>query len=127
MKRLATALLLVGAFVLAGCNSDADIASQNISTAADNFEINRRIVFINTWTGEYLYTVEGLCSFGNSDTDHKRTITCKTGPGQYKKHYLGLNGQVTYFAEQLDPAPAGTYQYRVIIKPLSLLPAFELK
>lgn len=33
-------------FFLASC-SDADTASKNLSTAADNFEINRRIVFYN--------------------------------------------------------------------------------
>ena len=44
-KRIVSALGIVGvAFGLGAC-SDAEIASQNISKAADYFEINRRIVF----------------------------------------------------------------------------------
>jgi len=65
-------LLFIAAPLLAivlmgqGC-SDADIASSNLSVAADNFEINRRIVFYNGISGEYILTIEGLCSLGNYD------------------------------------------------------------
>lgn len=31
----------------------------------------------------------------------RATVTCKTGPREYKKHFLGLSDNVTYFAEQL--------------------------
>ena len=42
-------LLLYVSFlaVLAGCNQ-ADVASRNLSQAADNFQIERRILFYNT-------------------------------------------------------------------------------
>ena len=52
---------------LSGCN-DADIASQNLSTAADNFQINRRIVFYNGITDTYILTIEGLCSIGSGNS-----------------------------------------------------------
>lgn len=111
---------------LAGC-SDADVASRNISRAADQFEINRRIVFYNGITGDYMLTVEGLCALGNEDKAGRVTVTCKTGPGEYKKHYLGLSDNVTFFAEQLRPAAANTYHYRVIFKPSVLVPDVDLK
>jgi hypothetical protein len=124
MKKILIALLLA-AVLLVGC-SDADVASQNISTAADNFEVNRRIVFYNGINGEYILTIEGLCSLGNADPAGELSVTCKTGAGTYKKHFLGLSDNVTYFAEQLDPLPVNVYNYRVIFKPTIIVPDAEL-
>lgn len=124
-------LLIVAAVVgsiaaTAGC-SDADVASNNLSAAADNFQINRRIVFYNGFTGEYMLTIEGLCSKDNSSTDTKLAIICKTGPNDYKKHFLGLSNNVTYFIEQLDPAPASIYHYKVVFKPSVIVPDISVK
>lgn len=112
---------------LAACTSEADIASQNVSKAADQFEIQRRIVFYNGITGEYMLTIEGLCSLGNYDKSRELSVTCKTSPTQYKKHFLGLSNNVTYFAEQLEGANISVYRYRVVFKPLSIIPDVEVK
>lgn len=109
-----------------GCN-DADVVSHNISTAADNFEVNRRVVFYNGITGEYMLEIDGLCSLGNDRTSTEVSITCKTGPGQYKKHFLGLSDNVTYFAEQIDGSDVSKAQYKVIFKPSVIIPAAEIK
>jgi len=120
-------LAIIGAAIgLAACTSDADIASHNISQAADMFEINRRIVFYNGITGEYMLTIEGLCSLGNYDKARELSVTCKVGPKEFKKHFLGLSDNVTYFAEQIQPSSVNAYQYRVIFKPLSIIPDIEL-
>lgn len=118
----ATATLL-GA-TLAGC-SDADVASNNLSRAADQFEINRRIVFYNGITDSYMLTIEGRCSLGNDDKARELSVTCKTGPGQYKKHFLGLSDNVTYFVEQIEAANVDTYRYRVIFKPSTIVPDLD--
>lgn len=110
---------------LAGCSNDAQVASSNLSRAADNFEINRRIVFYNGVTGEYMLTIEGLCS--QEQTDRKLAVTCKTGPGEYKKHFLGLSDNVTYFSEQMEPAKASTYFYRVTFKPSAIVPSIDVR
>lgn len=107
-----------------GC-SDANVVSANLSTAADNFEINRRVVFYNGITGEYILQIEGCCSI--DPVDKKLTVTVKTGPQEYKKHYLGLSDNVTYFAEQIDSAKTDPYRYRVIFKPVAILPSVEVK
>ena len=125
MKRLIIPALL--AAILAGCSADADVASRNLSKAADMFEITRRIVFYNGITGEYMLTVEGLCSLGNNDKSRQLSITCKTGPNAFKKHFLGLSDNVTYFVEQIEPAKASIYQYRVIFKPTTIIPDIEVK
>lgn len=113
--------------ILAGCSSDADIASRNISKSADQFEIDRRIVFYNGITGEYMLSIEGRCSLGNNDSARQRSVTCKTGPSEYKRHFLGLSDNVTFFAEQLEGAQASAYHYRVIFKPQSIVPNIDLE
>jgi hypothetical protein len=110
---------------LAACSNDADIASRNLSQAADNFEINRRIVFYNGITGEYMLSIEGLCS--QNQGEKKLAVTCKTGANAFKKHFLGLSDNVTYFSEQMEAAPAGTYFYRVTFKPSAILPNINVR
>jgi hypothetical protein len=124
IKYLALALVAIG---LAGCGqNDAMVASQNLSTAADNFEINRRVVFYNGITNDYILSIEGLCSLDTSAAK-KLTVTCKTGPNAFKKHFLGLSDNVTFFAEQLEAAKASVYFYRVTFKPSTILPAIDVR
>lgn len=123
----AAAVAVLAAVGLTACSSDADVASQNLSKAADNFEVQRRIVFYNGITGAYILEVEGRCSLGNDDPSSKLTVTCKTGEGQYKKHFLGLSDNVTYFAEQLEGKSVSAYHYRVIFKPEEIVPDIQVR
>lgn len=130
MKKVIAATIALGALaaaLLTGCSSAADTASENLSTAADNFEIQRRIVFVNGITDKYLMVIEGRCSLGNFDTDKRLSVTCKMGPNQFKKHFLGLSDNVTYFVEQLDAANVSEWHYRVIFRPETLIPAPEVR
>lgn len=122
-----TILTLIAVAFLAGCARDADVASENLSRAADMFEINRRVVFYNGITGEYMLSIEGLCSLGNADKAREISVTCKTGPSEYKKHFLGLSNNVTFFAEQITPSKASAYYYRVVFKPQSIVPDIDLR
>lgn len=116
------------AMALAGCQDDAKIASQNISKAADNFEINRRIVFINGITDNYLLSIEGRCAFEvESGAKPKVAVTCKTGPSAFKKHTLGLSDNVTFFSEQMESADVSVFHYRVTFKPQSLLRDYDFR
>jgi hypothetical protein len=121
-------LFIIVMILVSGCASKAaDVASQNLSTAADNFQISRRIVFYNGITGEYILQIEGFCSLGNKDSARELTVTCKTGETNYKKHFLGLSDNVTYFAEQLEEADVSTYHYKVIFKPSVIIPDIEIQ
>lgn len=122
-----TLALATSGIALVACQNDADVASRNLSTAADNFEINRRITVINGITDKFLLVIEGLCSLGNSDPAREVSITCKTAPGQYKKAFVGLGDNVTYLVEQLEPAAVGVYHYRVVWKPQGVLPDIDFK
>jgi hypothetical protein len=128
MKKVVLVLAaLLSAFVLSACQRDADVASRNLSVAADMFEINRRVVFYNGITGGYILSVEGRCSLGNSDTTGRMSVTCKIGPSAYKKHYLGLSDNVTFFAEQLELADVSVYHYRVVFKPQTIVPDVDFR
>lgn len=124
MFKIISGILMV--IILSAC-SDADVASQNLSKAADQFEINRRIVFYNGITDAYIMTIEGLCSLGNQDKDRRLSVTCKVGPNSFKKHFLGISDNVTFFVEQIEPAKASPYQYRVVFKPLAIIPDIEIR
>ena len=116
---IAGAAIATGA-LLAGCSTDADVASQNLSKAAEQFEVDRRIVFVNGITDKYLLSIEGKCSI--NDQGHQLEVTCKTGPDEFRKHFLGRSDNVTYFAEHLAANAVGTDHYRVVLKPEALVP-----
>lgn len=128
IAKYVTAGLVVGglaAGALAGCSTDADVASENLSRAADQFEITRRVVFFNGITDTYLLNIEGRCSI--LDEGNQLEVTCKIGDDQYKKHFLGLSDNVSYFAEQIESANVDVYHYRVIFKPEVLIPSVDLE
>lgn len=127
MKRIILGAGMAAIIGLAACERPSDVASRNLSQAADNFEIARRIVFYNGITDTYMLTVEGLCSLGNNDGPKQVTITCKTAPNAYKKHYLGLSDNVTYVVEQLESSAASEFHYRVMFRPQSILPDIDFQ
>lgn len=120
-------LVLSMAGALSACSDDADVASRNVSKAADNFEVNRRVVFFNGITDKYLLTIEGYCSIVSDDASRQLEVTCKVGQDKYKKHFLGLSDNVTYFVEQVDAVKASKYHYRVTFKPEVIAPDIDLR
>src|SRR3972149_835278 len=129
MKKVVIGILAVILLSMtAACNNNrADVASENLSKAADQFEILRRIVFYNGITDQYIFSIEGFCSLGNHDASRELSVTCKIGPGQFKKHFLGLSDNVTYFVEQLDAANVSTSHYRVVFKPSVIIPDIDVR
>lgn len=109
-----------------GC-SDANIASYNTRKSADNFEVNRRIVFYNGITDNYILEIEGRCSFDLNDSKTAFNVICKTGEKVFKRHTLVLSDNVTAFVEQIEPNQADSYFYRVIFKPSAIVPDMEVK
>lgn len=126
-KRLLSGVLALAATgaLLSGCTTDAETASYNLSKAADQFEIDRRIVFFNGITDTYLLEIQGRCSI--LDEGHQLEVTCRVGEDEYKKHFLGLSDNVSYFVEQLETADVSVYHYRVTFKPEQILPDFRIE
>jgi len=123
--KITLGLIVTSSVLFIGCGSDAKIASSNLSKKADNFELNRRIVFYNGITGEYILVINGRCSVESNN--NKLEVTCKTGANSFKKHYLGLSDNVTYFSEQLDDVDVSTYHYKVVFKPQSIIGDIDFK
>lgn len=127
-KKIALSIALVGLLgttATACFDDDADVVSENLSKAADNFEVNRRVVFFNGITDEYLLEIKGLCSI--KDEGDQLEVVCKVGKGEYKKHFLGLSDNVSYFVEQGEPVKASANHYRVTFKPQSILPDVDFR
>ena len=122
--RLIMLILIVG-IIFSSCD-DADIANRNLSKAADNFEVVRRIVFYNGITDTYILTIEGRCSI-HDDGLGQLEVVCKTGDNTYKKHFLGLSDNVTYFAEQLESKNVSVNHYRVTFKPRAIVPDIDVR
>lgn len=124
-KLIAVAALLAALLgtTASACSDDADVASENLSKAADNFEIVRRIVFYNGITGNYMLVIEGRCAI--EDEGNQLEVTCKRGKDQYIKNFLGLSDNVTYFAEQIESANVSVDHYRVSFKPEAIIPDIQ--
>lgn len=126
-KIFAPVVAVAAALALGACTPAAETASRNISYESDNFKVMRRIVFVNGITDKYLLSIEGLCSIEKDKEDNQLEVTCKTGYGQYKKHYLGISDNVTYFVEQMDGSDVDTFHYKVAFRPETLLPDIDLQ
>ena len=124
-KKTLSTIALSGLLLFTGCSASS-VASQSISTASDNFEVPRRIVFFNGITDTYLLTIEGLCSINADGADGQLEVTCAVAEDEYKKHYLGLSDNVTYFVEQLDSVSVDSYHYRVMFRPETIIPDIDL-
>jgi len=122
---LSAAGLMALASLTACTDDDADVVSENISKAADNFEVQRRVVMFNGITDEYLLTIEGPCAI--DDDGNQLEVTCKVGEKTYKKHFLGLSDNVSYFVEQGEPVKASAYNYRVTFKPQVIVPDVDFR
>lgn len=105
-------LILLG---LNGCSREVEHVNYNIQKDADNFEIRRRVVALNTRTNEPLFEVEGLISI-NDDSDGDLNVTIKTQDG-YKLFYAHLSKDVTYTSIQLDANDADPYAYNIVFFP----------
>jgi len=123
---VAALVATIGLSLLAACERAADVASKNLSEAADNFEIMRRVVFYNGITDAYILEVTGFCSLGNDNTSTQITITCKDADG-FRKHFLGRSDNVTYFAEQVDAEDVSTFHTRVVWRPQTVLPDIDFQ
>lgn len=127
--KMAAAIALAGGvlFGTAACTSDADTVSRNLSTAAEQFEVVRRITVTTGFSGEVALEVEGACSLetASSFLEGAVEITCRIGPDEYMKHFVvkGDNDIVT--VQQIETSDASKYHHRVIIKPENLLPEFD--
>lgn len=106
-----TCMLAVGCITGCSLEDEADVASQNISKEADNFNIYRKIKVLNCQSDEILIEFEGWCSIRKDNNDNQLEVTYRVGEGQYYKDFIGLNDRVTYIITQVDGANVDKHHY----------------
>ena len=121
MKKIAVLICFVVllAVVLTGCR-EAERVSRNLSLEADQFNVTRRVTVYNTRTDKILLEVIGNLSVQHSSGDIDLIV--EVGPGQYKKHFINLNGWTTYVVEDVSGAFVDKYHYEVNFLPEMLVP-----
>ena len=119
--------LVLGFSVIAlmGC-TQAERASHNISTEADNFNVVRRLAVINTITDKPQLEMVGLLSIRADAADSQLEVTVKDENGKFKKHFVGLTPTVTYVVEDISGTDVSEYRYQISYLPEAIIPV-ELK
>ncbi len=123
-------ITLISVIALTGCGADdANVAKRNTAKAADNFEVNRRILFYNTWTDTVIQQIEGLCSI---EYGSRVSVICKVGVDSrgnaiVKNSMISTSGQTDVVVEQLDALPVNVYHYRRTFKPQAIIPDIDFR
>lgn len=113
MKKIIALILAVICLCtcLVGC-TEADNVNHNLSQAADNFQVTRKITVYNARTDLIIMEMEGAMSLSNNTTN-ELVVTCMTGPNQYKKNYIYLNDYVIYVVEDITGTVTDPYHYKI--------------
>ena len=113
MKKSILLLLIMVIVIgsLASCTAAWNV-NHNLSQAADNFEVARKITVYNARTDLVVMEMEGYMSITNNATN-ELVVTCKTGGGEYKKNYVYLNEYVSYVVEDITGTTTDPYHYKV--------------
>ena len=102
------------AAILAGC-TEADRVSRNVSRQADNFNVMRRVMVINTRTDTPLLEVIGRLSVNTKDGDIN--IIIEVEQGVYKKHFVSMNQYTVYVVEDINGIAVSPYHYEINVLP----------
>lgn len=113
MKKIFALLLVLVlvCFCFTGC-SEASNVNHNLSQAADNFEVVRKITVYNARTDLIIMEMEGFMSLANNGAS-ELVVTCRTGENEYKKNYVYLNDYVIYVVEDITGTVTDPYHYRI--------------
>jgi hypothetical protein len=128
--------LIVGAlastilFAASDCEADdSDVVDHNITKAAKNFEVMRRVVVTNGITDQTMLVMEGRCNI--DPTDSRIWITCKVAEGDdvdsYKRSQVYLSDNVFVTVEQMESIGASAYHYRRTFKPQTVIPDIDFR
>ena len=125
MNKILSVIVAVFAVAMSGCGNEADVARVNMTTAADNFELMRRIVFYNVRLGQNVVTVEGKCSIEYGLT--RAEYVCKIGDGKFIRNFVGNGNDIVAIVEQMDPVPVNVYHFRRTFMPQAIIPDIDFR
>lgn len=108
---MAVVMLIAMCVALCSCTA-AENVNYNVSQAADNFQVLRKVTVYNARTDLIVMEMEGYMSISNSATN-ELVVTCKVGADTYKKNYVYLNEYVIYVVEDISGSVTDPYHYNV--------------
>lgn len=126
LTKVVGSVAIGAALVLTGCTSQADTANANLSRAAENFEVPRRIVGINAITDTVLFSVEGFCSYEISADAYEAVCLVDRASGEIERTTLGRADNITLVSTQLSGVKVDLFRPRVIFRPETIIPNFDL-
>ena len=121
-KFICMMIALVCLVCLVSCTK-AENVNHNLSQAADNFEVARKITVYNARTDLIIMEMEGYMSLSNNTTS-ELVVTCKVGDDEYKKNYVYLNEYVIYVVEDITGTVTDPYHYKIHF--YTALPDFDV-
>ena len=122
MKKKVFIAAVIGATVLAGCDTEANRVSYNLSKEADNFNDIRQITVINCLQGDVLFQMTGKMSITADTADKQLEVIVEDEKGEYKKHFIGLSDNVTYVVEDVTSGDVEKSKYTLNFNPAMRLP-----
>jgi hypothetical protein len=119
IKKRIIAGILLAMVMLTGCETEADKVAYNIAKEADNFNVYRRVVIINTRTDKPEFEVVGKLSVTVSSD---RLDVIVEEDGKYYKHIINLTDNNMFVVEDLGGADVSQYKYEINYIPESIVP-----
>lgn len=125
-KKIIVVLMAVGLlFGATGCQPESKVVGDNISKEADSFNVQRKIVAINTRTDKFLFYAEGKCSV---DRENGWLVAiCRHAENEYRKHLIGLSTDTFASVEQMAPIDVSRYHTLIVLKPEGIIPDIQLR
>lgn len=110
--------LFCGVMTVSAC-SEANTVKHNIQRTADQFNVYRKITFVNLQTGAMLYSAEGYFSLQTTvDNTYQGQqeigLLFKIGGNNYKMDYFSINNNVAYVIEQVENTTTDPYHWRIV-------------
>ena len=122
MKKKLFIAAVIGVTALAGCDTEVNRVSYNLSQEADNFNDIRQITVINCLQGDVLFQMTGKMSITADAADNQLEVIVEDEKGEYKKHFIGLSDNVTYVVEDVTAGDVEKYKYTLNFNPEMWLP-----
>lgn len=117
-------LVMLGGALTACTEPASDTVSRNLSTEADNFEVQRKIVILGGINGNVIGYAEGRCSVERGD--RSIVLTCKHSAEDYRKHIFMVGDQDSVAVTQEEPIDVSEYHTKIVLRPQTLLPEFDI-
>ena len=124
MKKIVAAVVVAASLItLSGC-TQAERASYNASKDADNFNVERRLVVVNTVTDTVLLEVVGKLSVreDRSEGQNQLEVTVLQPDNTIRKHLIGLPPTVVYTVEDMNGSDVSLSRYQISYMPEAVVP-----